>query len=137
MISAPLWASLEYDYHIQKDGGLAAFYTDVNLVKQKNRARDSSLNAMTHPSGLSYRRENTNLQGTGSSCSQKEVESSPPTVSEKQNSAESALLDAKASSEIKDNSYAKSSSDSDSKRAKQSYYLLKVTFYDLKECGCW
>ncbi|XP_038996278.1 uncharacterized protein At4g06598-like [Hibiscus syriacus] len=120
IISAPSWASLEYDYHSQKDAQLPAFFTDVNLVKQKNRAWDSSLNPVTHPSGHSYRRESTILQGTGSSCAQK-VESVPPTASEKQDSIGSALLDAKASSEKKDNSYAKSLSDSDSKRAKQQF----------------
>ncbi|KAK8509024.1 hypothetical protein V6N13_130769 [Hibiscus sabdariffa] len=119
MASAPSWASLEYDYHSQKDAQLAAFYTDVNLVKQKNRAWDSSLNAMSHPSGLSTHRESTILQGSRSSCAQK-VESAPSTVSEKQDSSESSPLDAKASSEKKDNSSA-NSSNSDTKRSKQQF----------------
>ncbi|KAG8474144.1 hypothetical protein CXB51_034022 [Gossypium anomalum] len=119
MISAPSWASLEFDYQSKKDARLAAFYNDVNLVKQKNRPWDSSLNAVTHSSGLPSRRENSILQGSGSSCAFKEVESAPSTASEKQDSAESSPLEAKAYFEKKDNSYAKSSSsDSDTKRAK-------------------
>ncbi|GMJ00515.1 hypothetical protein like AT1G58110 [Hibiscus trionum] len=120
MISAPSWASLEYDYPNKNDARPAAFYNDVNLVNQKNTAWDSSLNAVTHPIGLSSRRESTILQGSGSSCAQK-VESAPSTVSEKQDSAESSSVDAKASSEKKDKSYAMSSSDSDTKRAKQQF----------------
>ncbi|MBA0717007.1 hypothetical protein Golax_004856 [Gossypium laxum] len=122
MISAPSWASLEFDYHSKTDAQLSAFYNDVNLVKQKNRPWDSSLNAVTHSSGLPSRRENSILQGSGSSCALKEVESAPSTASEKQDSAESSSLEAKAYSEKKDNSYAKSSSsDSDTKRAKQQF----------------
>ncbi|EOX98112.1 hypothetical protein QUC31_015342 [Theobroma cacao] len=121
MISAPSWASQDFDYHGHKDARLASFYTDSNLVKQKNRAWDSSLNTVTHPSGLPLR-ENTILQGLGSSCAPQEVEGAPSTASEKQDSAESSPLDAKASSERKDNSHAKSSaSDSDTKRAKQQF----------------
>ena len=120
MISASSWASQDFDYHNHKDVRLTSFYTDVNLVKQKNRAWDSSLNAVTHPTGLPSLRENTILQGLGSSCAPQEVEGVPSTVSEKQDSADSASFDAKASSEKKDNSHAKSSaSDSDTKRAKQ------------------
>ncbi|XP_022763309.1 uncharacterized protein At4g06598-like isoform X2 [Durio zibethinus] len=122
MISAPSWASQEFDYHSHKDARLASFYTDVNLVKQKNRAWDSPLNAMTHPSGLPSLRENTILPGLGSSCALQEVEGAPSTASEKQDSAESTPLDTKASCEKKDNPHAKSSaSDSDTKRAKQQF----------------
>ncbi|KAA3462924.1 bZIP_1 domain-containing protein [Gossypium australe] len=120
MISAPSWASLEFDYHSKKDARLAAFYNDVNLVKQNNRPWDLSLNAVTHSSALPSRRENSILQGSGSSCALKEVEGAPSTASEKQDSAESSPLEAKTYFEKKDNSYAKSSSsDSDTKRAKQ------------------
>ncbi|KAG4168484.1 hypothetical protein ERO13_A12G027400v2 [Gossypium hirsutum] len=122
MISAPSWASLEFDYHGKKDARLAAFYNDVNLVKQNNRPWDSSLNAVTHSSGLPSHRENSILQGSGSSGALKEVESAPSTTSKKQDSAESSPLEAKAYFEKKDNSYAKSSSsDSDTKRAKQQF----------------
>ncbi|XP_022725998.1 uncharacterized protein At4g06598-like [Durio zibethinus] len=122
MISAPSWSSQDFDYHSHKDARLKSFYTDLNLVKQKNRALDSSLNALTHPSGLPSLRENTFVQGLGSSCAPQEVEGAPSTASEKQDSAESAPLDAKASSEKKDNSHTKSSAfDSDTKRAKQQF----------------
>ena len=120
MISAPSWASQDFDYHSHKDARLTSLYTDVNLVKQNNRAWVSSLNAVTHRTGLPSLRENTILQGLESSCAPQEVEGAPSTASEKQDSAESSAFDAKASSEKKDNSHAKSSaSDSDTKRAKQ------------------
>ncbi|XWS54864.1 hypothetical protein CRYUN_Cryun10bG0126200 [Craigia yunnanensis] len=122
MISAPSWASQDFDYHNHKDARLTSFYADVNLVKQKNRAWDSSLNAVNHPTGLPSLRENTILQGLGSSCAAQEVEGAPSTTSEKQDPSDSASFDAKASSEKKDNSHAKSSaSDSDTKRAKQQF----------------
>ncbi|XWS40010.1 hypothetical protein CRYUN_Cryun18bG0103600 [Craigia yunnanensis] len=122
MISAPCRASQDFDYRSLKDARLTSLYTDVNLVKQNNRAWVSSLNAVTHPTGLPSLRENTILQGLGSSCAPQEVEGAPSTASEKQDSAESSAFDAKASSEKKDNSYAKSSaSDSDTKRAKQQF----------------
>ncbi|XVF67669.1 hypothetical protein PTKIN_Ptkin10aG0140100 [Pterospermum kingtungense] len=123
MISAPSWASQEFDYHTHRDARLTSIYTDVNVLKQKNRAWDSSLNAMSHPTGLPSLRQNTILQGLGSSsCAPQEAEGAPSTASEKQDSVESVPFDAKASSEKKDNSHAKSSvSDSDTKRAKQQF----------------
>ncbi|OMP01596.1 putative Transcription factor RF2a [Corchorus olitorius] len=122
MISAPSWASQEYDYHGHKDSRLTSFYADVNLVKQKNRAWDSSLNAVTHPSGHLSVRENTILQGLGSSCAAQEVEGAPSTASEKQDSADSATPDTKSSSEKKDSHSKSSASDSDTtKRAKQQF----------------
>ncbi|GMJ12788.1 hypothetical protein like AT1G58110 [Hibiscus trionum] len=114
MVTAPSWAS--------QDARLSTFYTDVNLVKQKNRAWDSSLSVVSHPSRLPSLRENTSLRSLGSSCSPQEVEGAASTASEKQDSAEPASLDAKASSEKKDNSHAKSPAcDSDAKRAKQQF----------------
>ncbi|XVE66913.1 hypothetical protein DITRI_Ditri08aG0118400 [Diplodiscus trichospermus] len=122
MISAPSWASQDFDYHRRKDARLTSSYVDVNLVKQKNRAWDSSLKAVSHPTGLPSLRENTILQGSGSSSAPQEVESASSTASEKQDSAESSPFDVKASSDKKDSSHAKSStSDSDTKRAKQQF----------------
>ncbi|KAK8698972.1 hypothetical protein V6N13_115071 [Hibiscus sabdariffa] len=115
------WASQDFDHHSRKDSRLNSFCADVNLVKQKNRAWDSSLNAVSHPSGLPSPRENTFVQGLGL-CAAREVEGAPTTGNGKQDSANSVSLDAKASSEKKDNSHAKSSaSDSDTKRAKQQF----------------
>ncbi|MBA0739085.1 hypothetical protein Gogos_012383 [Gossypium gossypioides] len=113
MINTPSWAS--------QDARLSSLYSDVNLVKQ-NRAWDSSLNVMTHPSRLPSLRENTLLQNLGSSCAPRELEGALSTASEKQDSAESAPPDAKGSSEKKDNFHTKSSAcDGDSKRAKQQF----------------
>ncbi|XVE49108.1 hypothetical protein DITRI_Ditri01bG0055600 [Diplodiscus trichospermus] len=121
MISAPSWASQDFNYHSHNDARLNSLYADVNLVKQKNRAWDSSLNAVTHPGGLPSLRENTSVQGLGSSCAQ-QGEGAPSTASEKRDTAESTPLDAKVHSEKKDNSHTKSSaSDSDTKRAKQQF----------------
>ncbi|KAK8360357.1 hypothetical protein V6Z11_A04G159600 [Gossypium hirsutum] len=111
MISSPSWTHQDFDHHNQKDARVNSFHADVNLVKQKNRAWDS----------LSLR-ENMFIQGLRSSCTLEEPEASPSTASEKKDSAESASLDAKGSSEKKDNSHTKSSSsDTDSKRAKQQF----------------
>ncbi|KAE8668394.1 magnesium transporter MRS2-4-like [Hibiscus syriacus] len=114
MITAPSWAS--------QDARLFSFYTDVSLVKQKIRAWDSSSGAVSHPNSLPSLRENTSLQSLGSSHAPQDVEGAPSTASEKQDSAEPASFDAKASSEKKDNCHTKSSSfDGDSKRAKQQF----------------
>ncbi|XP_039068584.1 uncharacterized protein At4g06598-like [Hibiscus syriacus] len=114
MITAPSWAS--------QDARFSSFYTDVNLVKQKNRAWDSSLSVVSHLSRLPSLRENTILQSLGSSCAPQEVEVAPSTASEKQDSSEPASLGAKASSEKNDNSHNKSPAcDSNTKRAKQQF----------------
>ncbi|KAG8500331.1 hypothetical protein CXB51_003640 [Gossypium anomalum] len=111
MISSPSWTHQDVDHHNQKDARVNSFHADVNLVKQKNRAWDS-------PS----LKENTFIQGLRSSCTLEEPEAPPSTASEKKDSSESASLDAKGSSEKKDNSHTKSSSsDTDSKRAKQQF----------------
>ncbi|MBA0602106.1 hypothetical protein Gorai_002300, partial [Gossypium raimondii] len=121
MISGLSWASQDFDHHNCKDGRLNSFHADVNLVKQKHRAWDSSLNVVTHPSGLPSLRENTFVQSLGS-CAPQELEQAQSTANGKQDSTKSAPIDAKASSEKKDNSHAKSSaSDSDTKRAKQQF----------------
>ncbi|KAA3453989.1 bZIP_1 domain-containing protein [Gossypium australe] len=121
MISGLSWASQDFDHHNCKDGRLNSFRADVNLVKQKHRAWDSSLNVVTHPSGLPSLRENTFVQSLGS-CAPQELERAQSTANGKQDSAKSVPIDAKASSEKKDNSHAKSSaSDSDTKRAKQQF----------------
>ncbi|XP_039060879.1 uncharacterized protein At4g06598-like [Hibiscus syriacus] len=115
------WPSHDFDHHICKDAQLNSFYADENLLKQKNRAWDSSLNAVTHPRGPPSLRENTFVQGLGS-FSPRKLEGIPTTANGKQDSAKSVPFDAEASSEKKDNSHAKSSgSDSDTKRAKQQF----------------
>ncbi|GMJ03528.1 hypothetical protein like AT1G58110 [Hibiscus trionum] len=107
MICEPSWTHRDFDYHSHKDARLNSFYSDMNLLKQKNRAWDSSLNAVTHPSGLPSLQGNTFVQGLGSSCSPQEVEVPPSTASKKQDSAESAAKS--------------SSSDNDAKHAKQQF----------------
>ncbi|XP_039014909.1 uncharacterized protein At4g06598-like [Hibiscus syriacus] len=121
MNSGLSWASQDFDHQHRKDSLRNSFYADVNLVKQNNRAWDSSLNAVSHPSGLPSLRGNTFVQGLGS-CAPRELEGAPTTGNGKQDSAKSVPLDAKASSEKKDNCHAKSSASySDTKRAKQQF----------------
>ncbi|KAE8698645.1 Basic leucine zipper 6 [Hibiscus syriacus] len=133
MNSGLSWASQDFDHHNRKDFRLNSFYADVNLVKQNNRAWDSSLNAVSHPSGLPSLRGNTFVQGLGS-CAAREVEGAPKTGNGKQDSAKSGPLDEKAFSEKKDNSHAKSSaSDCDTKRAKQPAIVVVVAFF---ACAC-
>nr|KJB78339.1 hypothetical protein B456_012G151300 [Gossypium raimondii] len=111
MISSPSWTHQDFDHHNQKDARVNSFHANVNLVKQNNRAWDST-----------SLRESTFIQGLGSSCTLEEPEAPPSTASEKKDSAESASPNAKGSSEKKDNSHTKSSSsDTDSKRAKQQF----------------
>ncbi|KDP38808.1 hypothetical protein JCGZ_04965 [Jatropha curcas] len=119
IMSIPSWGSQDFDYH--KDARQTSIYADVNMTKQKNRARDSSLNSATRLSGLPSARENAVSQ-MGSSCVQQESDGFQSSVNEKQDSADSFPHDSKTSSEKKDASHAKSSaSETDTKRAKQQF----------------
>ncbi|GAV61199.1 bZIP_1 domain-containing protein [Cephalotus follicularis] len=114
LISRPSWGSQDFDY--LKDVRHTPFYLEANSSKQKNRAWESSGNAVTHPSGLISARENIVLQNSGSSCGQLEANAVPSTMSEKQDAVELGSFD------TKDGSYAKpSASDTDTKRAKQQF----------------
>ncbi|XP_041012295.1 uncharacterized protein At4g06598 [Juglans microcarpa x Juglans regia] len=119
LISVPSWGSQDFD-HI-KDVQLPSLYADINLAKQKNRAWESSLNAVANPSSRSVR-DNTIHQISGSSCSPQEADGFPSTTSEKQDQFEYSPQDPKASSERRDGSHAKAyASETDTKRAKQQF----------------
>uniref|UniRef100_A0A6N2M7Q4 BZIP domain-containing protein n=1 Tax=Salix viminalis TaxID=40686 RepID=A0A6N2M7Q4_SALVM len=116
VMSIPSWGSQDFDYY--KDVRRTPLYAEMNMSKQKNRAWDSSLNALTYPSGLSSARENAGLQSSGSSCAPREADS--VSDSEKQDPLDGSH-DSKISSE-KDSSNSKSSaSETDTKRAKQQF----------------
>ncbi|XP_028762898.1 uncharacterized protein At4g06598-like isoform X2 [Neltuma alba] len=117
--SIPSWASLDID------NGKVAYqippYAEMNSVKQKNRAWESSVNAVTHPSGP-HGRDNVALQSPGSSCASREADGVASAVNEKYESVDPGVQDAKSSARRKDGSHAKpSASETDTKRAKQQF----------------
>ncbi|XP_009345838.2 uncharacterized protein At4g06598 [Pyrus x bretschneideri] len=120
MISAPSWGSQDFDP--RKDLRHASLYTELNLVKQKNKAWESSLNSVNNLGGLPSARDNIILQSSRSLSTPQEADGIASTASEKQDHFDSGLHDPKASSERKDNSNAKPyASETDAKRAKQQF----------------
>ncbi|XP_050128117.1 uncharacterized protein At4g06598-like [Malus sylvestris] len=120
MISAPSWGSQDFDP--RKDLRHASLYTELNLVKQKNKAWESSLNSVNNLGGLPSARDNIVLQSSRSLSTPQEADGIASTANEKQDHVDSGLHDPKASSERKDNSNAKPyASETDAKRAKQQF----------------
>ncbi|TQE07418.1 hypothetical protein C1H46_007071 [Malus baccata] len=120
MISAPSWGSQDFDP--RKDLRHASLYTELNLVKQKNKAWESSLNSVNNLGGLPSARDNIILQSSRSLSTPQEADGIATTANEKQDHVDSGLHDPKASSERKDNSNAKPyASETDAKRAKQQF----------------
>lgn len=118
LVSVPSWGPQDIDYH--KDNWHAPFYNEVNTVKSKNRAWESPMSSLPHPSSLPSAKENVVLQNSGSPRAAREADGVPSTASEKLETAEAGSHDPKSSSEKKDNSHAKpSASETDTKRAKQ------------------
>lgn len=118
LMSIPSWSSLEFDR--SKDARHVPVYAEMNLVKQRNRSWDSFSNALTNPVGVPSGKESAAFQSSGLPCTPHEADGLPPNSSEKHDSVESGLQDAKSFSEKKENSHAKpSSSETDTKRAKQ------------------
>ncbi|XP_044489354.1 uncharacterized protein At4g06598-like [Mangifera indica] len=116
LISVPSWGSKDLDYH--KDSRHAHFYSEASLAKPKNRAWESPVNTVPHPSSLPSARESV-LQGSGASGETHEADGVTSTANEKLEAAEVGPHDPK-SSEKKDNSHTKPS-ESDMKRAKQQF----------------
>ncbi|XP_068313317.1 uncharacterized protein At4g06598-like [Pyrus communis] len=120
MISAPSWGSQDLDP--RKDLRHASLYTELNLVKQKNKAWESSLNSVNNLNGLPSVRDNIVLQSSGSLSTPQEADGIASIASEKHDHVDSGLHDPKSSSERKDNSNAKPyASETDAKRAKQQF----------------
>ncbi|KAA8545495.1 hypothetical protein F0562_020279 [Nyssa sinensis] len=118
--SGPSWGSQDFDQY--KDVRHASFHTEPNSGgKQKNLAWDSPLNSMAHSSVFPSLRDNSILQNSGLLCAPQEADGVPSTGAE-WNSVESCPHDPKSASERKDSSYPRpSSSETDTKRAKQQF----------------
>ncbi|XP_050376560.1 uncharacterized protein At4g06598 [Argentina anserina] len=121
MFSAPSWRPTQ-DFDPQTDLRHASLYTELNLVKQKNKAWESSVSAVSNPRSLSSLKDNIVLHSSASLSTTQEADGVVSTASEKQDHIESGPHDAKAASEKKDNSNAKPyASETDAKRAKQQF----------------
>ncbi|EXB93485.1 hypothetical protein L484_006960 [Morus notabilis] len=119
MITAPSWGSQDFDHH--KDLRHASFYAEMNMAKQKNRAWDPSLGIVNNLSGLPSVKDNIVRQGSGAFCMPQEADGLPSTASEKHDVVETGSHDPKLY-EKKDSSTTKpSSSETDTKRAKQQF----------------
>ncbi|KAJ7982577.1 Basic-leucine zipper transcription factor [Quillaja saponaria] len=118
LIALPSWESEEYNHH--KDARHVPFYAEVNSARQKNKTWESSLNFVTHPGGP-LARDTVALQNSGPSAASQEGDGPPSTENEKQDAIECGTQDTKTYSERKDGSHAKSSYESDTKRAKQQF----------------
>ncbi|XP_038682576.1 uncharacterized protein At4g06598-like isoform X2 [Tripterygium wilfordii] len=119
MTSIPSWGSQDFGYH--KDAHHSSLYGELNLAKQKNRAWEPSMNTVTHSTGRPAMRENISLQNSGSSCSPLEVDGVAFSTNERQDLAESTPPDPKALFEKKDGHAKPSTSETDTKRAKQQF----------------
>lgn len=134
IISAPSWGSQDFDHH--KDLRHGSFYAEMNMAKQKNRAWEPSLNAVNNPSGLPSAKDNLARQGSGSFCMPPEAEGLPSTASEKFDGVETGPHDS-ITSEKKDSSSSRaSSSDTDTKRAKQYVFHLLVSLKAIASIFC-
>lgn len=123
LVSTPSWGSQDFDHH--KDLRHGSFYAEMNMAKQKNRAWESSLNVVNNPIGLPSGNSNISRQGSGSFCMLQEADGHPSTAIEKHDIVETSPHDPKTS-EKKDSSSSKpSSSETDTKRAKQ--YVVYLT----------
>lgn len=128
MMSIPPWSPQDFD--CSKDARHVPVYAEMNSTKQKNRSWDSFSNAMTNPVGVPSGKDSAAFQSSGLQCTPHEADGLPPASSEKHDSVESGLQDAKPFPEKKDSSHAKSSaSETDTKRAKQYVAIFSGLFY--------
>ncbi|KAM6554261.1 hypothetical protein CsatB_015023 [Cannabis sativa] len=118
LVSTPSWGSQDFDHH--KDLRHASFYAEMNMAKQKNKAWDSSLN-VNIPGGLPSGKDIISRQGSGSFCMPLEADGHPSTASEKHDLVETSSHDSKTSDKKDSPGIRPSSSDTDTKRAKQQF----------------
>ncbi|KAL8155876.1 hypothetical protein AgCh_001070 [Apium graveolens] len=121
MTSIHSWKSQDLDYY--KDARNASFYPEANSFnKCKNRSWNSPSYVMAHPTRNLCSKDNFIPHNSVSSSASREADQFPSSAPEKLNTAESGAHDAKASSERKDLSYAKTTAaETDTKRAKQQF----------------
>lgn len=116
MITAPSWGSQDFDH--RKDLRHASFYAEMNIAKQKSRAWEPSVSmSMSIPNNPS----NIVRQGSGSFCMPQEADGLPSTASEKHDGVETGSHDPKPSDKKDISNTKPSSSDTDTKRAKQQF----------------
>lgn len=122
--SIPSRASHDFEYG--KDARHLPMFADIKSTKNNNRAWDSHLNIVSHPSGVPSVRDTGAFQSSGSPCMPCEAaDGVPSNADDKLDLAESSSHDIKVSSEKKDGSHAKAHvSESDTKRAKQYVVIL-------------
>ncbi|KAK4792605.1 hypothetical protein SAY86_023040 [Trapa natans] len=115
MVASPGWRSQDFD-------GLASLATEPKYTKHKNKPWESPVHgSLLPPGGLPSSRNNVASQCTGASCPVQEVVKAIPTSGEKHGHLEASRNESKGP-EKKDNSNVKSSSsDTDTKRAKQQF----------------
>ncbi|PON58161.1 Basic-leucine zipper transcription factor [Trema orientale] len=119
LVPTPSWGSQDFDHH--KDLRHASFYAEMNLAKQKNRAWESPLNPVNNPSGLPSGKDNISHQGSGSFCMPQEADGHPSTASERRDIVETSPHDPRTSEKKDSLSTKSSSSETDTKRAKQQF----------------
>ncbi|XP_054804211.1 uncharacterized protein At4g06598-like isoform X2 [Prosopis cineraria] len=120
--SSDSFAYLDTDFDYGKDAHHLPMYGEIKSTKKKNRAWDSSLNAVSHQIGVPSGRDNGAFQSSGSPSTPCEADGVLSNANEKLDSAESSSHDTKVSSEKKDGSHVKAqASETDTKRAKQQF----------------
>ncbi|PKI74864.1 hypothetical protein CRG98_004636 [Punica granatum] len=114
MVPKAGWRSQDFDHR-------ASLHNELKYVKHKNKPWESPVHASPHASsGLPSAKDNVASQNSGPSCALQEVEKTPLPSGEKQDQVEASPNDSKGSSERKDRAKS-SSSDTDTKRAKQQF----------------
>ncbi|KVI11045.1 uncharacterized protein At4g06598-like [Cynara cardunculus var. scolymus] len=118
--SALSWGSQDFD--IFTDSRNPSFYAEPNaMMKNKNRAWDSSQNALTHSIGSASPRDNFVLQNSISLAASREVDGNTSIATEKKDAIESLRQDADTSERKDSSSNKASASETDTKRAKQQF----------------
>ncbi|KAM3219573.1 hypothetical protein P3L10_024104 [Capsicum annuum] len=116
----PSWGSQDFDYY--KDARQTASYVDQNSsIRRKNREKDVSSTTVSHLRSLSSPGEDLRIQWPGSQSLPLDGDRPRSAGSDKQDVAESGPPYPKGSAEKKDSSQNKSSSETDTKRAKQQF----------------
>ncbi|XP_022862426.1 uncharacterized protein At4g06598-like [Olea europaea var. sylvestris] len=118
LTSVPSWGTQDFEFYRDIRHG-SSYGAPNSLGKTKNRTWDMPVNSVAPPRGLPSPGDYTIIQNAGSSSTSKEAERRPSSPTEKQDPGEYVIHDPKGSSEL-DSFLAKhSTSEMDTKRAKQ------------------
>ncbi|KAL9232091.1 hypothetical protein vseg_007236 [Gypsophila vaccaria] len=119
IVSSPLWGTHNYDHG--KETMQGSLFADSNYYgKHNNRAWESKTALGNHPNALQLSRDNGVSHSQGSHAAL-DVDSVPSSGPDKQDLYEYGSQDPKMTSEKKDGTHAKASSETDTKRAKQQF----------------